>query len=164
MLQGDLFGEQVTVTGTKTIKIKEISAVMKTVTLREDAPTWVNNRFTAPKQIFEMFRDLNNETKEHFVTLHLNGKNQIICKDTVSIGSLNQSIVHPREVFKTALLSNAAAMVLIHNHPSGDPNPSSEDRNITSRLKEAGDLLGIRVMDHIIIGDDYYSFVEAGLM
>jgi hypothetical protein len=72
--------------------------------------------------------------------------------DCVSVGSLNQSIVHPREVFKTALASNAAALVLIHNHPSGDPSPSSEDIAITRRLKEAGDLLGIKVVDHVIVG------------
>jgi DNA repair protein RadC len=164
MHQENLFGEPATAI-TKKITIREIQTVMKTVVLREDAPSWISNRFTAPAQIFEMFRGLNNETKEHFVTLHLDGKNRIVCKDTVSIGSLNQSIVHPREVFKTALLSNAAAILLIHNHPTGDPNPSPEDRAITSRLKEAGDLLGIRVLDHIIIGDDrYLSFVEAGLM
>jgi DNA repair protein RadC len=164
MHQDSLFGDPTSV-DTKKITIREIQTVMKTVVLREDAPSWVSNRFTAPAQVFEMFRELYNETKEHFVTLHLDGKNRILCKDTVSIGSLNQSIVHPREVFKTALLSNAAAILLIHNHPTGDPNPSPEDRAITSRLKEAGDLLGIRVLDHIIIGDDrYLSFVEAGLM
>lgn len=162
-MQGTHFGEQTTTT--RKISIKEISAIMKTVVLRENAPTWVTNRFTDPLQIFEMFRDLYNETKEHFVTLHLDVKNRIICKETVSIGSLNQSIIHPREVFKTALLSNAAAVILMHNHPSGDPEPSSEDKAITRRLQEAGDIMGIKVLDHIIIGDDnYLSFVQAGLM
>jgi DNA repair protein RadC len=88
-----------------------------------------------------------------------------VCKETVSIGSLNQSIVHPREVFKTALLSNAAAILLLHNHPSGDPAPSQEDLAITRRLIECGDILGIRVLDHIIIGEDCFkSFSEDGLM
>lgn len=73
-------------------------------------------------------------------------------------------IGQPREVIKTALLSSAASIMLIHNHPSGDPQPSREDREITRRLKEAGDLLGIRVLDHIIIGEQYMSFVEMGLM
>lgn len=164
MHQDSLFGDQ-SVLLTKKISIREIQAVMKTVVLREDAPLWISNRFTAPGQVFEMFKDLYNETKEHFVTLHLDGKNRIICKETVSIGSLNQSIVHPREVFKTALLSNAAAILLMHNHPSGDPDPSSEDIAITRRLRESGELLGIRVLDHIIIGDGKFrSFVEAGLM
>jgi DNA repair protein RadC len=105
------------------------------------------------------------ETKEMFMTLHLDGKNRIIAMDLVSIGSLNQSIVHPREVFKTALLSNAAAIICVHQHPSGDPTPSSEDISITRRLKEAGEIIGIRILDHCIIGDgEYLSFVERGLM
>ena len=85
--------------------------------------------------------------------------------DLVSIGSLNQSIVHPREVFKTALLSSAAAIILVHQHPTGDPTPSSEDLSITRRLKEAGEIMGIKVLDHIIVGDrQYQSFVESGLL
>jgi DNA repair protein RadC len=83
----------------------------------------------------------------------------------VSVGSLNQSIVHPREVFKTACLSNAAALILIHQHPSGDSTPSSEDISITRRLKEAGEIMGIKVLDHIIVGDgEYCSFTERGLL
>ena len=79
--------------------------------------------------------------------------------------SVNQSIVHPREVFKTSLLSNAAALILIHQHPTGDPTPSSEDISITRRLKEAGEIMGIKVLDHIIVGDgEYLSFVERGLL
>lgn len=91
--------------------------------------------------------------------------NRIICLDRVSVGSLNQCVVHVREVFKSAVLSSAAAVLLIHNHPSGDPEPSREDREITRRLKDAGDLLGIPVLDHIIIGEEgYLSFVERGLL
>ena len=164
MHQDSLFGDQ-SVLLTKKISIREIQTVMKMVVLREDAPSWVSKRFTAPAQIFELFRDLYNETKEHFVTLHLDGKNKILCKDPVSIGSLNQSIVHPREVFKTALLSNAAAIILVHNHPSGDPSASKQDIAITNRLKEAGEIMGVNVLDHIIIGDGtYFSFVEEGLL
>lgn len=164
MQQNNLFGVD-SIPSTHKITIKEIHPVMKTVVIREDAPLWVNTRFTRPAQVFEMFHDLNNETKEHFITLHLDGKNRIVCKETVSIGSLNQSIVHPREVFKTALLSNAAAILLLHNHPTGDPSPSNEDRSITRRLIECGQLIGIQILDHIIIGaDGYISFVEEGLM
>lgn len=164
MQQNNLFDAE-SLPSTHKITIKEIHPVMKTVVIREDAPLWVNTRFTRPAQVFEMFHDLNNETKEHFITLHLDGKNRIVCKETVSIGSLNQSIVHPREVFKTALLSNAAAILLLHNHPTGDPSPSNEDRSITRRLIECGQLIGIQILDHIIIGaDGYISFVEEGLM
>ena len=111
-----------------------------------------------------MFHDLRMEAKEHFIALHMDGKNRISCLDRISVGSLNQSIVHPREVFKTACLSSAAAILLIHNHPTGDPTPSREDMEITRRLKESGDLLGIKILDHIIIGDSYLSFVEQGYL
>lgn len=165
MHQDDLFGGQ-SVLLTKKITLQSIEARLKKEVLREDAPEWLSTaRFTSPAQIYEMFKDLRLETKEHFITLHLGGKNNLLCKETVSTGSLNQSIVHPREVFKTALLSNAAALILVHNHPSGDPKYSSEDIAITRRLKEAGEVLGVKVLDHIIIGDGtYFSFVEGGVM
>ena len=87
----------------------------------------------------------------------LYGKNRITAINTVSIGTLPSSLVHPREVFKPAILTNAASIILAHDHPSGDPMPSEDDLNITCRLKAAGELLGISVLDHIIIGYSYYS-------
>jgi DNA repair protein RadC len=114
--------------------------------------------------VYELFNALRYETKEHFVSLLLDGKNRIIAVDKVSVGTLNQSLVHPREVFKTAVLSAAAAIILVHNHPTGDTTPSAEDKDVTTRLKAAGDILGIRILDHVIIGDDYYSFTEHLLM
>jgi DNA repair protein RadC len=123
-------------------------------------------RFTAPAQVFEFFHhELRDNRKELFLALLLDGKNRITRKVQVSEGSLNQSIVHPREVFAPAVRESAAAVIFIHNHPSGDPAPSREDREITRRLKEAGEILGIKVLDHIIIGDGaYYSFVESGIL
>lgn len=123
-------------------------------------------RFTSPAQVFEFFHhELRDNRKELFLILLLDGKNRITRKVQVSEGSLNQSIVHPREVFAPAVRESAATVIFIHNHPSGDPAPSREDREITRRLKEAGDILGIKVLDHIIIGDgSYYSFVESGLL
>ena len=115
--------------------------------------------------MFELFRFLSNETKEHFLALHMDSKNRILCLDHVSSGSLNASIVHPREVFKGCLLSSAAAVLFLHNHPSGNPDPSKEDLELTTRLKQAGDLLGLRVLDHIIIGEDrYVSLADQGLV
>src|SRR5205085_7409354 len=103
--------------------------------------------------------------REHFVILMLDQKNQVIGINTVSIGSLTASIVHPRECFKPAILSNAASIICGHNHPSGDPQPSREDRALTTRLVEAGRLLGIQVLDHIIVGrDTYMSFADEGLL
>ena len=148
------------------IRLKTIRAVYETLTVQEALPHYLKSgtRYTSAAQVFDTFRYLQLETKEHFLSLHLDGKNRILCVDPVSVGSLNQSIVHPRETFKNSLLSSAAALILIHNHPSGDPTPSAEDLTITKRLKEAGDILGIRILDHIIIGDTYYSFVEHGLL
>src|SRR5262249_14297882 len=104
--------------------------------------------------------------REHFVIILLNQKNRVIGVNTVSVGSLTASIVHPREVFKGAILSNAASIICGHNHPSSDCQPSREDRAITTRLVEAGKLLGISVLDHVIIGGDgrYFSFADEGLL
>src|SRR5215467_12632907 len=100
--------------------------------------------------------------REHFVIILLNQKSRVIGVNTVSIGSLTASIVHPREVFKGAILSNAASIICGHNHPSTDCQPSKEDRAITQRLKEAGALLGIHLLDHVIVGGDgkYFSFAD----
>src|SRR5207247_6856225 len=94
---------------------------------------------------------LRREQREHFLVLLLNARHEVMAKETVSVGSLNASIVHPREVFKPAVLASAASVVLVHNHPSGDPDPSEEDLTITKRLVEVGELLGISVLDHVIV-------------
>lgn len=162
-----LFGiEEVRAIKPRSIKFRQIKAVYETLTIKEEITNYLQpgNRYTSPMQIFDTFSFLRHETKEYFLALHLDGKNRIVAVEIVSVGSLNQSIVHPREVFKTALLSSAAAILIMHNHPSGDPTPSSEDLAITKRLKEVGDLIGIKVLDHIIIGESYKSFVEVGLL
>ncbi|MEC0493124.1 RadC family protein, partial [Bacillus glycinifermentans] len=101
----------------------------------------------------------------NFTCLYLNSKNQVIHKRTVFIGSLNSSIVHPREVFKEALKRSAASFICVHNHPSGDPAPSSEDIDVTRRLNECGQLIGIELLDHIVIGDQkFVSLKEKGYL
>lgn len=103
--------------------------------------------------------------REHFKTVILNTKNQVLAMETVSVGSLNSSVVHPREVFKNPIKKSAAAIILVHNHPSGDPTPSSEDVAVTKRLVEGGKLLGIEVLDHVVIGDKrYVSLREKNLV
>ena len=103
--------------------------------------------------------------KEHFKTIILDTKNQIISIENTSVGNLNASIVHPREVFNIAIRRSANAVILVHNHPSGDPTPSTEDINITHRLIEAGNIIGIKVLDHIIIGDNkYISFKQRNII
>jgi DNA repair protein RadC len=123
------------------------------------------DRLTSSSDAVQWFNRLQDETQEIFLALHLDAKNRIVCLDVVSTGSLNASIVHPREVFKMVLLSNAAAVIFLHNHPSGDSEPSREDIQLTERLKLAGELLGIRVLDHIIIGENnHMSFADRGLL
>ncbi len=99
-------------------------------------------------------------TQEHFVVLFLDTKNFIIGKKTIFIGSLNKAIVHPREVFKEAIKRSSAAVICAHNHPSGDPTPSQQDIQLTHRLYEAGELIGIKVLDHLIIGDDQFTSLK----
>ncbi len=150
----------------KTINIKRIRAVYEKFTITEEMSPYAEplKKFCNSEQVFQTFRFLQNETKECVLSLHLDAKNRICCVDEVAIGSLDEAIVHPREVFKSALLSSAAAIVLIHNHPSGDPTPSKMDFEITDRLKKAAEVLGVRLLDHIIIGDDYVSFADRGLL
>lgn len=96
--------------------------------------------------------ELRRARKEHFLALYLNARNQLIAKETVSVGTLTANLVHPREVFQPAVASAAASVLLVHNHPSGDPAPSPEDLALTRRLVEAGELMGITVLDHVIVG------------
>ncbi len=111
----------------------------------------VAHAIRSPEDVLAQVRDLARARREHFVVLLLNARHELQCRETVSIGSLNASIVHPREVFLPAILHSAASVVLVHNHPSGDPEPSEEDLSITRRLVEVGELVGIAVLDHVIV-------------
>jgi DNA repair protein RadC len=123
-------------------------------------------RIGGPRDVFERcaptMRDL---AHEEFRVLLLNTQHAVTHEVTVTRGVLDGSVVHPREVFKQAIVESAAAILLVHNHPSGDPTPSAEDRAVTSQLSSAGEILGIPVLDHVVIGDGrYVSFVEGGMM
>ncbi|MBU8879558.1 DNA repair protein RadC [Bacillus sp. FJAT-29790] len=112
-----------------------------------------------------VMNDMRFLSQEHFVCLYLNTKNQVLHKQTVFIGSLNASIVHPREVFKEAFRRSAASIICAHNHPSGDPTPSKEDIEVTKRLTECGKIIGIDVLDHLIIGENkFISLKEKGYL
>jgi len=130
------------------------SARSKTLTVR------------APKDVADyLSEELRYLQKEHFVCLFLNTKNHLIAAETLSIGSLSSSIVHPREVFHAAIRRSSASIICAHNHPSGDPTPSREDVEITARLVAAGSIIGIDVLDHVIIGEQsFVSLKEQGLM
>lgn len=122
----------------------------------------------SPEDVCKMItdhKDLENCDREHFIVAYLNRKGALNAVCTISIGGLHSSIVHPREVFKPAILTSSASVILIHNHPSGDPTPSREDIEVTNRLIEAGKILGIEVLDHVIVGvGNYVSLKTKGLM
>ena len=129
-------------------------------------PLRAGERFSNSRELYHRYRArFFSANKEHFFSLHLNSKNQLIREVLVSMGSLSTSVVHPREVFAPAVRDSTAALIFMHNHPSGDPSPSKEDKECTQRLIQAGQILGIRVLDHIVLGyDDYYSFADAGFL
>jgi len=126
------------------------------------------NHATSPDKVAEIMNDVFNIEElpeEHFFLLCLNTKNHITNISEVSHGTINASLVRPADVFKRALVANANAVILVHNHPSGEISPSQEDVTVTNRLRDCGDMLGVPVLDHIIIGHDrYYSFKEKGLL
>jgi len=148
----------------KCLRLRIIRPVFEDIAVNEGSEKYFrSNSIKNSRDIYELFSYLSRETKEHFIAIHLDTKNKIICIDTISIGSLVSSIVHPREVFKSVLLSSAASIAIVHNHPSGTPEPSTDDINITRKLREAGNFLGIPVIDHVIIGNgSYISLLEKG--
>lgn len=122
-------------------------------------------RVTMPKDALPMFDEDRTAEQERFVVLTLNGAHEVIKRHVISTGLVNKTVVHPREVFRVAIQDNAVAVILGHNHPSGNTDPSPEDRDITKRLKDAGEIIGIPVLDHIIVGGmGYSSFAEVGLI
>ena len=118
-----------------------------------------------PSEAVGLALEIKDYGKEHFLCLYLNARNQVIHKEIISIGSLSASIVHPREVFRVALEHNAAAIILAHNHPSGDVSPSRDDVDMTINLVEAGKMIGIEVLDHVVLSSmDFLSMKEKGFM
>jgi len=126
----------------------------------------MDKKITSPKDIAEFFvPTLRDELKEKFIVVCLNSANKVTRYETISVGSLNSSVVHPREIFKFAIENSSASIILIHNHPSGNLEPSQEDISITKKIVEAGTILNISVLDHIIIGgNSFTSMVERRLM
>jgi len=147
-------------------KAAQIKACFELGKREELEPELKNFNIKDPESVVKAIRaSIKDKAKEHFKLILLNPRNKIIGISTISIGTLNASLVHPREVFKDAIMHNAASVVLAHNHPSGDPEPSEDDIKITKKLVESGKILGIDVLDHIIIGkNDFCSFKERGLI
>lgn len=118
-----------------------------------------------PKDVADTVVDVRRKKKEHFVVLYLNARNQLIHKETVSVGTLNANIVHPREIFQPAVVNSAASIILVHNHPSGDTAPSNDDIQLTQRMVRAGEMMGIDVLDHVIVSErGYLSLKEKRLI
>ena len=118
-----------------------------------------------PEDVVPLLHEWRAARREHFVGFYLNARNQLLARDLVSVGSLSASIVHPREVFRTAILEATAHLILVHNHPSGDPTPSKEDVHLTRQLVEGARLLGLRIHDHVIIGrGSHVSLAQRGLI
>ncbi|MFI5383245.1 MAG: DNA repair protein RadC [Methanosarcina thermophila] len=147
-------------------KAAQIAAVFELARRLETFVEEPKRKICSPKDVYAlMYPKMREQKKEKFITLCLDTKNQVLKEEVVSIGSLNASIVHPREVFKSALMESSASVIIVHNHPSGDPSPSREDIMVTEKLVEGGKLLGIDVLDHIIIGDGrYVSLKDEGFV
>jgi DNA repair protein RadC len=147
-------------------KAAELQAVFEIARRFQEQPLKTGSRYSHPQDVYQHFRGrLADRKRELFIVLLLDSKNRLLREVQISEGSLTASIVHPREVFAVVVRESAAALLLVHNHPSGDPTPSREDREITTRLKEVGELMGVRVLDHIVIGaEGYVSFADLGLL
>lgn len=144
-------------------KAATLSAAFELARRVEVSEKWYSNKkITSPQDLANLFIPLmRDEVKEKFIVVCLNSSNQVIKYEVISVGNLNSSIVHPREVFKVAIDNNSAGIFLVHNHPSGNLDPSREDIAITKRLVEAGNIFDIKVLDHLIIaGENFTSMVE----
>jgi DNA repair protein RadC len=147
-------------------KATQIAAMFELARRLETFTEEEKPRISSPEAAYKyIYPKLRQQKKESFITLHLDTKNRLLREETVSVGSLNANIVHPREVFKTAIQESAAALIVAHNHPSGDPSPSQNDIDITRKLVETGRVVGIEVYDHIIIGNGrFVSLKEQNLI
>ena len=125
----------------------------------ESKSEFQGKKIQSEKDVYRLLKEIESFSKEHFIGLYLDSSNKVIAIDTITIGTLNASLIHPRELFRPAILHNSAAVVNAHNHPSGSCEPSDEDIKITEELVSAGDVLGIKLLDHVIIAKDGYKSI-----
>jgi DNA repair protein RadC len=152
--------------GVGTAKAAQIAAIFELARRLEGFCDKPKRKIRSSADVYSiLYPQVRELKKERLTTLHLDTKNNVIREEIVSVGTLNSNLVHPREVFKSALIESAASVILTHNHPSGDPSPSREDIAVTRKLVDGGKLLGIDVLDHVIIGDGkYVSMKDEGYM
>ena len=150
----------------KTYSTKEVYlTVREATTIPVQLEPFEGKAYSSSEQIFRAFCKLNERDVEQFIVLHLNTKNAIRSMQVVSTGTLSASLVHPREVFRAAIINGASRIIVLHNHPSGDPEPSVEDIAMMERLKEAGKLLGVTLLDALIVCQNrYVSFADKGML
>ena len=148
------------------VKAARIKACMELGRRREDLRCEAGHMMSSPEEVFHHFRTrCVNAKRESFYVVLLNNRNRKIRDVKISEGSLTASVVHPREVFNPVIRESAAGVILVHNHPSGDPSPSREDMELTHRLSQVGEVLGVRVHDHVVVGhDEFFSFNREGLL
>ena len=144
---------------------KKYSMTQLLLMVKEEAQRQTIDRITSAQNVYTLLHEYSTKEKEHFLLITLDGASQVIAKRVIHIGTLNQSLVHPREIFKPAITDGAAGIIISHNHPSGTLEASRADIQITQRLKEVAKLVGIELLDHVIISSNgYYSFSEDGLL
>jgi DNA repair protein RadC len=144
---------------------KQYSMTQLLLMVKEEAHRQTIDRITSAQNVYTLLHEYSTKEKEHFLLITLDGASKIIKKRVIHIGTLNQSLVHPREIFKPAITDGSAGIIIAHNHPSGTLSASRSDIQITDRLKEVAKLVGIELLDHVIISEQgYYSFSDEGLL
>jgi DNA repair protein RadC len=158
--------ELMKVRGIGPAKAAQIKATFELANRLGASPEGKKPLIKTPEEVVKLIKGkLAGKKEEHFLALFLNTRGHVIKTVEISVGSLDASIVHPREVFREAMAASAASLVLAHNHPSGEPEPSAEDIQLTKRLTEVGELVGIEVLDHVIVGDNsFISLKRKGLL
>jgi len=145
--------------------MKEYSMTQLLLMVKEEAQKQSIERITSAQNVYTLLHDYSCENQEHFLLITLDGASKVIEKRVIFIGTLNQSLVHPREIFRPAITDNAAGIIICHNHPSGTLEASRADIQVTDRLKEVAKLVGIELLDHVIISKNgYYSFADEGIL
>lgn len=159
------YGDLIAIKGVNSAKAVTLLAAFELSKRLLDVDDVTLPEIITAKDAVDQLADLRNLKKEHFVALFINARNKLVQRELISIGSLNEGLAHPREVFEPAIKNNAAYVIIGHNHPSGDPAPSPEDIQVTKRLCDAGEVLGISLLDHIIVAaHKYLSFREERLL